>query len=298
MRLKKDKKWIQGIELLCLAVLLLFIPGFFQEKDFQVTFIDVGQGDCILVSCQENYMLIDGGGSPHNVTGIGENVVVPYLKSLGIGYLDCVMNSHPDADHIGGLFPVLDQMEVGEVWTFPNYGDIHLNQQFLTLANNRGIPVKFAVSGMVYNLTPECSVTVVAPKQSEDFDDGSANEGSLVVRITYQDFDILATGDLEGKEQMALVTDPDKQALGKFDEIEVLKIPHHGSKNSYDEDWYAAFQPEAVVISVGKDNSYGHPDSGVVSYWQKRGAKVFRTDMDGSIKITTDGKQGFYETVE
>jgi competence protein ComEC len=115
------KNFYYGLVCLALAIIVVLLPTFWRQNDFFVNYIDVGQGDSILIGHDEHYALIDGGGNAMSVTDTGEYVVVPYLKSLGINHLDYCINTHPDADHIGGLFAVVDQLEVGNVVVYENY---------------------------------------------------------------------------------------------------------------------------------------------------------------------------------
>lgn len=280
-----------GVMLLILSLVVLLIPTFHRDSAFFVQYIDVGQGDSILIGMDGHYALIDGGGSTMSVTDTGQYVVVPYLKSLGISRLDYCFNTHPDADHIGGLFAVLDQIEVDEVVSHRDYGENHLQKQFLALAENRETQVHFAEAGEVFPLGDQVTITVLAPAMNAAFTEETLNNGSLALLVSYKDFDVLLTGDVQGEEQMALL-----DTINAAGDVEVLHIPHHGSKNSYQETWYDAFSPEAVMISVGKENSYGHPYPKITAYWQGRGVKVYRTDMDGSVRITSDGTTGNYET--
>jgi len=109
--------------------------------------------------------------------------------------------------------------------------------------------------------------------------------------VSYADEQILLCGDLEGENQQKLL------ACGwDMSEIDVLQIPHHGSFGSYDEEWYAAFAPEAVLISVGRDNSYGHPYSAITEYWQQHDAVVLRTDIDGSVRLLVQDGEFIWQT--
>ena len=290
----RTHKLASGLACLLLAFVVLLIPTFTRDEDFMVNFIDVGQGDSILVGCNGHYALIDAGGSPYDATSVGEYVVLPYLKSMGIAKLDYCFGTHPDADHMGGLLAVADQMTVVNLVVYENYPDNTLFKQMLSLADANEINVDYAVKGDVFYLGDEkdsVKIEVLSPDYGEVFGEDDTNAGSLVLLVSYEDFDVLLTGDVEGLKQMELLnSDID---LGQ---IEVVQMPHHGSSNSYNENWYNAFNPEAIIISVGKDNNYGHPYSPIISYWQNRGVEVFRTDMDGSVMIKTDGSSGIYGT--
>lgn len=256
--------------------------------DFEAIFLDVGQGDSVLICADGKAVLVDAGGLPGDSTLMAEQVVIPYIKSLGIDHLDMVFNTHPDNDHIGGLFAVIDELPVTELAVFDGYEDSKKQQQLIQLAETKQVPVNAVAAGDVFQLSDNFSVEVIAPEAGDTFDDDHVNNGSLVLHFSYQDFDLLTTGDLVGSEM--------DEAIAGLDcaDIEVLQLPHHGSKNSYDEEWYAEFDPEAVIISCGLDNDYGHPGQNVVEYWQNEGAEIYRTDYQGSCRIIyTDGELSF-----
>lgn len=271
------------------ALLLTLFPTSRQlTGDFEAVFLDVGQGDSVLV-CADGYtVLVDAGGLPGDSTQMAEQVVIPYIKSLGIEKLDMVFNTHPDNDHIGGLFAVLDELPVDELAIFDGYLDNKKNSQLISLADDKSVPVTDVAAGDVFQLSDNFSIEVLSPDEGESFDGKHTNNGSLVLHFSYQDFDLLTTGDLVGEEMDSAIDELDCA------DIEVLQLPHHGSKNSYDEDWYDDFDPAAVVISCGLDNDYGHPGQNVVSYWQERGTAIYRTDHQGSCKIIyKDGELSF-----
>lgn len=281
---------ILSLGILCLAVSLFFLPNLQDQNDFEINFIDIGQGDCILVRSENANILIDGGGTPGNPSKVGEEVVLPYLKSLGILELDMVVNTHPDNDHIGGLFAVLEEVSVKQLVVYDNYPDNELYQNLITQATNKEIPIVYAAAGDVFDFE-DFTATVVSPPEGNEYVSGYTNDGSIVMQISYGEFDFLSTGDLDGPEQYNVAKNIDTS------EIEVLQLPHHGSKNSYSVAWYETFDPIAVGISVGIDNTYGHPSEDVVSYWENRGVEVFRTDLDGSFKIIVNDGEVSYATV-
>ncbi len=287
-----EKNRLAALVCLAAAILVLLLPGGGSSRGYiTLTVLDVGQGDALLVSADGCNVLIDAGGRPENPEAMGEYVVVPYLKAQRIGRLDMVFNTHPDIDHIGGLFAVLDEIRVDYLAVFSGYIDSANQAQLLAQAGERDIPVVSVAAGDVFNFSDNFSIRVLAPSPGAQFVGEAVNNGSLVLQISYQDFDLLTCGDLVGDEMTLAVQDLDCA------DIEVLQLPHHGSRYSYAEDWYAAFTPEAVFISVGRDNSYGHPGTEVVAYWQERGVPVLRTDLYGSCRITYQDGYIDYETV-
>lgn len=288
----KSSGRLLAVALLALAMLVvtLFPMQRDLEGDFEAVFLDVGQGDSLLI-CADGYtVLVDAGGLPGDSTQMAENVVIPYIKSLGIDKVDMVFNTHPDNDHIGGLFAVIEELDVGELAVFDGYVDNKKHQQLIRLADENTVPVKYVADGDVFKFSDNFEIEVMSPDDGEKFKDDKVNNGSLVLHVSYQDFDLLTTGDLVGGEM--------DTAIDRLDcaDIEVLQLPHHGSKNSYDEDWYAQFDPKAVVISCGLGNDYGHPGQIVVEYWEKEGAEILRTDEQGSCRIIYKNGELYFDT--
>ena len=292
MKLGQKKKYkLAAIGLLLAALLVLLLPGWAARSNgFQLTVLDVGQGDALLVSADGYNVLIDGGGRPADITGMAEQVVIPYLKAQGIGRLDLVFNTHPDTDHIGGLFAVLDELRVDYLAVFRGYLANERQEQLLALAETKEVPVLAVAAGEVFQFSDDFRIEVLGPAAMAEFGPEQVNNGSLVLRISYQDFDVLTCGDLQGEQLQMAVAGLD------CGEIEVLQLPHHGSRYSYDESWYAGFAPQAVFISVGRGNSFGHPGQAVVEYWQGRGVPIWRTDLQGSCRISYRNGQAYYES--
>ncbi|MDD2568620.1 MAG: DNA internalization-related competence protein ComEC/Rec2 [Clostridia bacterium] len=273
-----------------LALFLLFIPVK-HSNTLEITFMDVGQGDGILIQTPAgNDILLDAGGNDFNLKGVGEYTVLPYLRRKGIDDIEVMINSHPHSDHAGGLLAVLEQMPVESLVLSNNYEDVALQEELLALATAKKVQVQYVYAGMVLNPEENLKITVYSPQQGTVYTEDGANRGSLVIKITYGEFDLLFTGDLDGAEQMEFIGDWD------WSDIDYLQIPHHGSKNSYDELWYSKFAPQGVIISVGRNNSYGHPADEVINYWLQQGTNVYRTDKNGAVIINTDGTNWYVDT--
>lgn len=261
-----------------------FFPGSGHGR-LEVTFLDVGQGDAIFIQTpQGQRFLLDGGGA--NFTGTynaGERVVVPYLIRRGIFTLDGVFNSHPDGDHLDGLLPVLEIIKVKKVFTPPldYFGDQY--QQFMELTRLKEIDHLQLTAGDKIRLDGGPVVLEVL-HPPPIFEPGSTgNNNSLVFRLSFGSVQFLFTGDLEveGMEKLLASARPLNSTI--------LKIPHHGSGDGYDVDFYQAVSPKAVVISVGKNN-FGHPAPEIIDYWYGQGVSIYRTDWDGAVTFLTDGK--------
>lgn len=240
--------------------------------EMQVHFIDVGQGDSILIeSPSGKTMLIDGG-----VKGAGQQIV-PYLKELGINKLDIVVATHPDADHIGGLIPVLDTMPIEQ---FYDSGKVHTSQTFeemLTRIDEKNIPYHVPKIGDDIEFDKDVNVKVLnANDQATD-----NNDASIVLKMTYGNVSFLLTGDAG----VAL----EKEMLQYDVEATVLKAGHHGSNTSSSEEFIQAVKPKVAILSYGEDNKYGHPHAEIVDRLQAIGSKIYATADLGTITVSTDG---------
>lgn len=240
--------------------------------DMRVHFIDVGQGDSILIeSPNGKTMLVDGG-----VKGAGPQVV-SYLRELGVSKLDIVVATHPDADHIGGLIPVLNSMTIEQ---FYDSGKVHTSQTFeemLTLIDEKNIPYDVPTPGD--NIKFDEDVTVKVLNANEQASDN--NDASIVLKIVYGNVSFLLTGDAG----IAL----EKEMMQYDVSATVLKAGHHGSNTSSSEDFIRAVKPEVTILSYGKDNKYGHPHAEVVDRLKEIGSKIYATADIGTITVTTDG---------
>ncbi len=239
--------------------------------ELKVRYIDVGQGDCTLVSCGGEYLMIDGGPSKQS------NEVYSILERMGVSHLDYVIATHPDADHIGGLAGALNYATCG---TFYSSVTQHDTKTFANVVKYLGdTPITVPQVGDFFYLG-DAVVTFVGPVESYDDD---TNNNSLVCRIDYGSTSFLFTGDAEQESESDMVKS------GVNIEADVLKVGHHGSSSSTSKTFLDAVSPTYAVISVGADNSYGHPTSKTLSRLEKAGVEVYRTDELGSVIAVSDG---------
>ncbi|MGI6559345.1 MAG: MBL fold metallo-hydrolase [Limnochordia bacterium] len=258
----------------CLLLVLLLASAALAGLD--VHFLDVGQGDSILIiTAQEKTLLIDGG-----TEDAGRRVVVPYLQDLGVEKIDVLVATHPHVDHIGGLIPVLASFPVGRVIADGQIHTTRTYERFLTAILEQDIPFHTPKRGEYIALPGTDEILVLHP--GEDLLPG-LNNNSVVLRLVYKDVAFLFPGDLEARGEKTLL------ASGLPLAAQVLKVPHHGSKTSSTLEFLQAVSPRIGVIQVGADNVYGHPDEKALENLKAAGAMVFRTDEYGRILIRTDG---------
>ncbi|WP_187118810.1 DNA internalization-related competence protein ComEC/Rec2 [Bacillus marasmi] len=266
----------------------------------EVTFIDVGQGDSILIRLpynRGNYLIDTGGNLPFSKEpwqekrsnfDVGDDVVVPFLKSKGITRLDKLILTHGDMDHIGGATAIIDELTVREI-LLPNAKEQSELELELTLkARQSGIPINYVIEGQGWREEDDW-LKVLAPDLSND--EGDKNNQSIVLYGEIGGLSWLFTGDLEVEGEQRLV-----QKYPSID-IDVLKVGHHGSKTSSSELFLKQFKPEVAIISVGGKNRYGHPHREIIERYQANGIKLYRTDQKGAISYFFKGRSGTFSTM-
>ena len=267
----------------------------FSAGRLELTALDVGQGESLLLVLPGGEtVLVDGGGLPDYGgvrTGgldIGDAVVSPYLWSRSIRRLDVLAVTHWDADHFGGVPALLDNFEVGEVW-LALAGFAPEQRDWVDSVRARGVRVvpleagdRRTVGGVAFS--------VLGPGPAVDAVELSRNDRSLVLRAEYGDHGFLLTGDIEARAEAELV---ERRWL---DRDEVLKVAHHGSATSSQQTFLDAVKPTFALISAGYRNTYGHPHRGVLARLRDRGVHVLRTDLEGLISVSTDGRRLAVET--
>jgi competence protein ComEC len=258
-------------------------PPLPQDGTLTVLFLDIGQGDSILVLSPGGHtMLIDGGNSSRDA----DEVIIPALHAYGYDRLDFLVATHPDQDHIGGLVEMLQKVPVTYAMLT---GQEHTTQTYeaflgeISRLRNKGqlTPVKTR-RGTPLDLDPALRVEVLAPGD-DAVETEDSNNASIVMRLTYGAVGFLFTGDAEDEEEGWILDQ------GSDVRVQILKVSHHGSKNGTSETWLNAVSPEVAVISVGADNRYGHPSSQVIERLARRTVEIYRTDQQGTITVTTDG---------
>lgn len=256
-----------------MVLCLLLVPRSKAATQLVAAFINVGQGDsCWFRLPNGDDVLVDGGKAQAGPT------VVAYLSQHGVTDIELMVATHGDADHIGGLLDVLESMPVYEAWLDSQTCTTSTCQDFYQALADHGVVTATVRMGESYDWG---EVTTLVLNPSEPLFT-SKNENSVVLRITYGSVDFLLTGDAEtGAEGRML-------ASGLPVDAEILKVSHHGSNSASSAEFLSAVAPHDAIISVGP-NSYGHPRPEVLQRLADVGANVYRTDLEGTITVTTDG---------
>ena len=274
--------------LISLLSFLLYRP----VSGLRVDFIDVGQGDGILLETREQVILVDGGST--QIKKLGEQRLEPLLKSRGIRNIDMVFVSHGDQDHISGITWLLEEdtgIEIGRLFLpFPGKGE-EVYERLESAAEKRGVKTDYICAGDFVQ-SGKLSLSCLYPYR--DTLSSDRNDHSEVLLAEYGDFSMLLMGDLgaEGEAEIA-------EQWNKNRQVQILKAGHHGSSTSSSEQFLDTVHPRIAVLSYGKDNSYGHPHPEVIERFDERGIARWATEEQGMITIRTDGEemeiQGFIQ---
>ena len=285
-------QWGGTMALLATAALIATHPfaPHLNAKNLEVTVLDVGQGDSLFVAFPGGHtMLVEGGGALGNFSSggmhtgidIGEEVVSPYLWSRGLKQIEVVALTHAHQDHLGGLPAVLQNFRVQELWVGRDI-NVAVYQRLLALARERGVRVVHLKQGDTF-VRGSVSGNILWP---EDLTEGQSaeNDDSLVMRLSDGSRSMLLTGDIERPSERRILSE------GQTVEADFLKVAHHGSKTSTIEPFLSSAHPLLAAISVGRNNNFGHPSQEVMERLEAAGVRVYRTDRDGAITATTDGR--------
>lgn len=239
----------------------------------EVEFIDVGQGDSALLSCQDHYMLIDGGKSTES------NKIYSILNRKNIDYLDYIIITHTDADHSGGIAGALNKARVGTCYCSEKTDDTKAWQNVTNALYNQGKEITVPEVNAEIQLG-EAKITFLAPRTNNHTD----NNNSIVCRVDFGDTSFMFTGDAEQEEEEELISS------GVNLKADVLKVSHHGSSKCSSSNFINKVMPKYSIISVGKNN-YGHPGQETINRLQNINSLIYRTDELGDIIITSNGKE-------
>lgn len=249
-----------------------------EKNEIVIHFIDVGQGDSIFIDYGEYDILIDAGEN-----SCGSNVA-NYLKSLNVDDIEIMVATHEHSDHIGGLDDVLVAFEVEKVIDSGESYDTKTYKDYMNAVESESDCELLYDEDMTFDLGDGIEFKVI--ELGDDY--SNTNDNSVITMLSYDDVEILFTGDLE--------SDVEDANLNKFSDIDILKVGHHGSNTATSDKFLNVTKPEYAVISCGVDNKYDHPHTETLEKLQKANVEVFRTDKQGTIICTTDGKNISWNT--
>lgn len=275
-----EKFWKYRLGILLGVILLL---AGYPAHNLQITFLDVGQGDGICMELPDGRVyLMDGGSS--DVSKVGNYRLVPFLKAKGIRKIDAVFLSHGDTDHINGIEELLEEKQISvDCVCLPAGAEQEEFAEIKDLARARNISVRTIQAGDFW----ENNGTKFWCLNPADVTE-SGNAASVVLYMEYQNFSMLLTGDLEGEGEKSVAALLRTNAITG---ISVLKVAHHGSKNSTKEEFLRQCSPAVAVISCGERNTYGHPHKETLERLNDMGTAVYRTDCSGAVQITVAGNR-------
>ncbi len=258
-----------------------------EQDEIAVHFIDVGQGDCIFIDTPDKDMLIDSGEYEY------ASRVIRYLHSNGVTKLDYIIATHPHSDHMGGMARIMTAFDVGEFIMSEVPEDMIPIAEYYTKVMNtlalKGITTTYSEVGRTITLCEGTQLNIIGPLGS-GYDD--LNSYSIIAKLTSGNRSFLFTGDMEKDAELELVNSWLNLSA------DVIKIPHHGSSSSSSSAFVKRVRPSYAVVSVGVDNTYGHPNSEVLIRYRLIGGKVISTMNSGSVVFITDGNKITYITSE
>jgi len=271
------------IFLVVVLVVILFVGKEMARRhpdSIEITFLDVGQGDCAFVEFPDGRkMLVDGGSADRSE--IGRYVIVPFLRWAGVNRLDAILISHYDSDHISGLRTVLEDMSTRAivVRAGPQEPDTSLVENLLRTVKKKRITTHEVRAGNTLHLSNRVAAKILNPHVLSDSARLSENDLSVVLNLNFRGSSVLLCGDIEKKAEQEILRRSDSLRA------DLLKVPHHGSDSSSSDEFLRRAAPKVAVISCGAGNIYGHPSPKTLERYSGLGVRVFRTDQHGGIVV-------------
>ena len=261
------------IKIFLLFLLVIYVNGCTKEKLFSVHIIDVGQGDSIFIQTPENKrILIDVGDEE------AEHTVYSYLKRKGVKKIDVLIATHPDTDHIGSMDYIIDKFKISHFYMPDAKTDSEAFYNLLDSCRDKNLKIEYLTKGDILKIDSSTTMEILSPSTITD----KNNLNSIVSLLNYKGYEFLFTGDAEKENESEILSSCN------LPDIEFLKAGHHGSSSSSTDEFIAKLKPDAVAISCGYNNDYGHPHRSVLDTFRENGSVVYRTDKNGSLVFYCD----------
>lgn len=243
-----------------------------ESNKIKIHYLDVGQGDSIFIELPNNStMLIDAGESSKGL------IVANYIKKLNYSKIDYLVGTHPHTDHIGGLSYIINNFDIGKIYMPKALSTTKTYENLLNTISSKGLKITTAKAGVNIIDEDNLKVDIIAPNK-DSYND--LNNYSAVIKITYQQKKFLFMGDAEIESENEITTDVS---------ADVIKIGHHGSDTSSGKSFVDKVNAKYAIIMVGNNNKYNHPYQTIIDRWTSTGTTIYRTDLNGTIVLTSDG---------
>lgn len=278
--MKRIYKTVLAITVAVMLMLLCMMASASSNREFEIHFIDVGQADAAVILCDGEVLMIDGGNAADS------SLIYSYLtNTLGIKHIDYMIATHAHEDHVGGLAGALNACTVGRIYSPITEYDSRAFESLVKYAHKQGVELTVPSVGDVFNIG-SATVQILSPAYMY----ADTNDTSIVAKIVYGKTSFMFTGDAGWEPEHDMVDS------GYDLSATLLKVGHHGSDTSTSYVFLREIMPQYAVISVGEDNSYGHPTDDVLSRLRDADVTVYRTDLHGDIICYSDGETLYFET--
>lgn len=278
--IKKFSKRIQKcIYINFFVSIILGLIVHINQEEVKLEFIDVGQGDACLVRFKDKNILIDTGGSIFGDFDIGENILLPYLRKTGVKTIDGVFLSHFHADHVKGILPLFGEINFKNIFIGYENQDNDLYKDIVKSSRQYKVPITIIQEGDRLKLGKSSFIEVLHPNKESSHE--NENDMSLVFILDVYNREILFTGDIEDRSEDYIINN------NKNRNIDIIKVPHHGSKTSSKEELIKKFNPKVAIIQLGKNN-FGHPNEDVLNRYYENKTYILRNDLLGLINVDVD----------
>lgn len=260
---------------LSILIIISLLIGCDKKSLLSIHIIDVGQGDSILVQTPTNKnILIDGGDED------SENIIISYLRQKRIKTIDIIIATHPDSDHIGSLDNVIKKFNVNSIYMPEQSTDSEAYQNLINSCTDKNLSIQHLYKSDVLNIDNNINIYVLSPSYIQE----ESNLNSIVFKLTFNDNSFLFMGDAEEENE--------KEILHSFklNNINFIKIGHHGSNSSSSLEFIKKISPDIAAISCGYKNQYGHPHREVINNLKQNHVSIYRTDRIGDIVFYSDGE--------